>query len=289
MTEAQRRELFLLNAELQKIYELYVRGNSLNDTAMLKRSLAASIAKWGSLAAVTFVAYNALAARRAIDRDNEDIKKIFGKYAKNQQSFRFLDNERNRVSNFIGDTILQRKFPGTDRNSEQRFKTIIAGAQRTVDNIIDVGIKDGRSAWEIAKQIEGYISPEYADGKRVAPWTMARRAMGKPISYIPKGVPAGSVEYNALRIAVTETAYTYQQAPYLANKDKWYYNGTKWVLSQSHPREDTCDEYAAHDEGLGKGVWIKPPKIPHPWCLCHTQTQLVPTDEMIQMFEILNW
>ena len=289
LTEAQRQELFLLNAEMQRIYESHMRGDSLNDTTKLKKSLAKEIVKWGGLAAVTLVAYNVLAARRSIDKDNSSLKVVFGHYATNQKSFKFLDNERNRVAGFMGDTFLRRIFPGTNKSTEQRFKTIVDGAQRTVDNIIDLGVRDGTSAWEIAKQLEAYISPAYADGKRIAPWTLARRSLGKPVSYIPKGVPAGSVEYNAMRIAVTETAYTYQQAPYLAHKDKWYYNGTKWVLSNSHPKPDTCDEYATHDEGLGLGIWIKPPKIPHPWCLCHTQVQTVPTDEMIRMFKMLQW
>lgn len=267
LTESQRRDLFLLNKDLQRIYEQHVRGNSLNDTPQLKKSLSAEILKWGGLAAASLVAYNVLAARRSIDKDNDSLKVTFQHYARNQKSFRFLNNERDRVAGFVGDTFLKRKFPGTNKDVEQRFKTLIAGAQRTVDNIIELGVKDGTSAFEMAKQIEAYISPAYADGKRVAPWTLARRSLGKPISYIPKGVPAGSVEYNAMRIAVTETAYSYQQAPYLAHKDKWYYNGTKWVLSRSHPKPDTCDVYATHDEGLGLGIWIKPPKIPHPWCV----------------------
>lgn len=289
MQEWQRRELFRLNKELQQIYEQYRRGEDLNNTEELSKSLGKQILLWGGLFAAGLVTYNVLASRRAIDRDNDDLKLAFRPFASNQKSYKFLDNERDRVSGYIGDIFLQRKFPGTDKNTDQRIKTLVAGAQRTVDNIIKTGVRDGTSAYDMAKQIEAYISPAYADGKRIAPWTLARRALGKPVSYIPTGIPAGSVEYNAMRIAVSETAATYQQAPYLAHKDKWYYNGTKWVLSRSHPKEDTCDVYATHDEGLGIGVWKKPPKLPHPWCLCHTQVQTVSTDEMIRMFKMLNW
>lgn len=289
MQQWQRDELFRLNKDLQAIYEAHRRGNDLNDTEELRKSMAKRIALWGGLTAAGIVTYNVLAAKRAINRDNDDLKIQFRQYATNNKSFRFLDNERDRVAMHIGNTILNRKFPGTNKDVEQRIKTIVEGSQRTVDNIIKAGVKDGASVFEIAKQIEAYIQPSRVDGKRVSPWTFARRVLGKPVSYIPKGVPAGSVEYNAMRIAVSETAYTYQQAPYLANKDKWYYNGTKWVLSHSHPKEDVCDAYATHDEGLGIGIWIKPPKLPHPWCLCNTQVQTVPPDEMIRMFKMLNW
>lgn len=289
LDEYTRQELFKLNRELQRLYEEHQRGESLADTEELRNKLFKRIALWGGLFASGLVAYNVLAAKRAIDRDNDDLKIAFRPFASNQKSYKFLDNERDRVAGFVGDTFLQRRFQGTNKSTEQRIKTIVAGSQRTVDNIIKLGVKDGTSSYEIAKQIEAYISPDYADGKRIAPWTLARRALGKPISYVPTGVPAGSVEYNAMRIAVSELAATYQQAPYLAHKDKWYYNGTKWVLSRSHPRADECDLNATHDEGLGIGVWKKPPKLPHPWCLCHTQVMTVGTDEMIRMFKLLNW
>lgn len=291
LDEYTRQELFKLNKELERLFKQHMRGEEVVDKEGFFRDAFKAIATWGGAFAAGVVLYNVLAARRAIDRDNDDLKLQFRQYAKNQKSYKFLDNERDRVAGFIGDTLLSRRFggAGSNKTTEDRFKTIIDGSQRTVRNIVNAGIKDGTPSWEIAKQIESYIKPEYKDGKRVAPWTIARRELGKPVSYVPKGIPAGSVEYNAMRIARTEMAKTYQMAPYLAHKDKWYYNGTKWVLSRSHPKEDECDRYATHDEGLGIGVWKKCPEIPHPHCLCHTQVLTVPPEEMIRMFKMLNW
>lgn len=283
-----RRELFRLNKDLQAAYEAHLRGESVNDLEALFQKINKSILLWGGLFAAGLVAYNVLAAKRAIDRDNDKLRIDFRPYTSNKASDKFLDNQRDRVAGFVGDTFLQRKFPGTNKNTEQRMKTVIAGAQRTVNNIIRTGVKDGTPTWEIAKQIQAYVIPQQS-GLKVAPWTIARRALGKQTSYIPTGVPAGSVEYNAMRIARTETASTYQQAPYLAHKDKWYYNGIKWVLSRSHPKADICDAYAMHDEGIGIGVWRVCPKIPHPHDLCHTQTQTVAPEEMIRMFKLMNW
>lgn len=43
--------------------------------------------------------------------------------------------------------------------------------------------------------------------------------------------------------------------------------------------EDICDEYARHDEGLGRGVFaVDSLPLPHPNCLCY-QTEVVPTLE----------
>lgn len=289
LDEYTRTELFRLNKELERLFKQHMRGEEVADKEGFYKEAFKAIALWGGAFTAGWVAYNVLAAKRSIDTDNERLKIQFRPYATNQKVYKFLDNERDRTAAFVGNTLLGRKFNGKGPTNEQRFKTIVDGAQRTVRNIVEVGIKDGTPSWEIAKQIESYVKPEYKDGKRVAPWTIARRELGRPVSYIPKGMPAGSVEYNAMRIARTEMAKTYQQAPYLAHKDKWYYNGVKWVLSRSHPKEDICDRYATHDEGLGIGIWKKCPEIPHPHDMCHTEVQTVPPEEMIRMFKMLNW
>lgn len=265
-----------------------MRGDQLVDTPTLFQKVAKAAAIFGVGLAGGIVTYNVLAARRAMKQDNDDLKRIFEFHGANRRATTFLDQQAKRVENLIAETSMNNKYPGSPLTTGQRIKNIQDGSERVVRNIINLGIKDGRSSWEIAKEIEQYVKPN-ENGKRVAPWTITRRELGKPISYIPKGVPAGSVEYNAFRIARTEVASYYQQAPYLAHKDKWYYNGTLWVLSRSHPKIDLCDDYAAHDEGLGIGVWRKPPKIPHPHCLCHTRTKTVNTTEMLDWFERLNW
>lgn len=288
LDNAAYEELRKYDAEIKAYLAQHSRGNDLNDTETLFKKIAIASAKFAAALGVVFIAYNALGARKSISKDNERLKRVFLYHGANKEALRFLDQQRDRTEQLIKDTVINRRWPGTNKNLSDRLKTVQAGSERVVRNIIQVGVKDGLSSFQIAKQIEAYVIPN-AKGLRVAPWTITRRALGKPISYIPTGVPAGSVEYNALRLARTELAYTYQQAPYLAHKDKWYYNGTLWVLSRSHPKLDLCDDYAAHDEGIGIGIWRKPPKTPHPHCLCHTETKTVGTDEMIRMLKLLDW
>ncbi len=288
LDEFTRQQLFALNQDLQEEFKKYQRGKMLNDSPTMLRNFEKFIFKWGGLFAAGLLSYNVLAAKRSLKQNNDILRDEFDKYATNKKSYQFLDAAESKVIKNVSENFLSRKFPGTNKNTEQRLKTVIDGAQQTVRNIVNDGIKSGTSSWDIAKQIEAYVIPN-EKGLRVAPWTVARRELGKPVSYIPKGIPAGSVEYNAMRIARTETVSTYQMAPYLENKDKWYYNGTKWVLSKSHPEYDICDEYAAHNEGIGKGVWKICPKIPHPHCMCHTLSLTVPPEEMLEMFEKLDW
>ena len=201
---------------------------------------------------------------------------------------KFLNSNQVNTTNKIATGFLNRNFPGTKKSVNQRIKTLQDGSEQVVRNIIMQGVIDGKSSWKIAREIGAYVTPN-ANGLRVAPWTITRRELGKPVSYIPKNIPAGSVEYNAFRIARAETVETYQNATYLANKDKWYYNGTKWHLSRAHPKADRCDDYATHEEGLGTGVWRKKPALPHPHCICFTTTETISTDEMIEGFKLVGW
>lgn len=283
-----RKKLLAYQGDLAEAVKAHTRGDQLVDTDGLFKKIAKAAALFGGSLAGGIVIYNVLATKRAIDQDNEDIKRVFKFHGANKQAMNYLDQQSKKTQILVRDTSMNNKYPGNPITTGQRIKNIQDGSERVVRNIINVGIKDGKSSWQIGKEIEQYVIPN-KNGKRIAPWTITRRELGRPVSYIPKGVPAGSVEYNAMRIARTEVASYYQQAPYLAHKDKWYYNGTVWVLSRSHPKVDTCDEYAAHDEGLGIGVWKKPPIIPHPHCLCHTRTKTVSTTEMLDWFERLNW
>jgi hypothetical protein len=288
LDKATQKLLKNYQGDLQALLRRHMRGDQLVDIDGLKKEIDGSTAKFIAAFATTLVIYNMMAARRSVHKDNENLKRVFTYHGANKDALRFLDQQRDRVEQNIGKTILLARRFDDHKTITGRLKTVQDGSERVVRNIISLGMKEGKSSWVIAKEIEAYVIPN-EKGLRVAPWTITRRELGKPVSYIPKGVPAGSVEYNAFRIARSEVAYTYQQAPYLAHKDKWYYNGTRWHLSRAHPKIDNCDVYAAHDEGIGVGVWRKPPKIPHPHCLCWTEVLTVSTDEMIRMFKLMNW
>ena len=136
-------------------------------------------------------------------------------------------------------------------------------------------MKDGLSAEKIALNIRQYVNPLPGVAK-ARPYDIYRKTFGKAKDFTPKGVPAGTIQSNALRIARTETAEFYRDAASQFYADKDYVTGYRWVLSNRHPHYDICDELAAH------GVYSKTEDRPfsHPYCLCDWQAELAPISEI---------
>lgn len=151
------------------------------------------------------------------------------------------------------------------KNYTQRIKTLKDGTEKVVLSIIENGVNEGKGAKAIAKDIRQYVAP-VADSKNVAPREVYRKRFNRATNYIPKNVPTGSVQYNAVRIARTETARLYRESALQFYKNKKWVKGYRWVLSNSHGRADECDAYAAEE-------WQNVGDIPtaHPNCLCDVQ------------------
>lgn len=142
------------------------------------------------------------------------------------------------------------------------IKTLKAGTQKTVQNIIVNGSAQGKSAFDIALDIEQYLIP-VKNGAYVAPYDEYRKRFGRPKTYKVKGIPMGSVQYNAYRIARTEMAHISRQATLDFYKDKEWIKGYTWNLSNRHPVKDECDINS-------KKIYKTEDEIPaqHPNCLC---------------------
>lgn len=98
----------------------------------------------------------------------------------------------------------------------------------------------------------------------------------------------GGVSYAAKRLGRTEINNAFHTAQVNAHKDEPWVHGFKWNLSGSHPKADTCDEYAneAHYQGGASGVYEKQnvPKKPHPQCLCYVTAAMVTEEDFVQGF-----
>ena len=153
--------------------------------------------------------------------------------------------------------------------------------QHGVEDVITQGLAQQQDLKSIARALEQYMDPgEKApiDIRRLYP------SMGEPA----KGgqpIPATyQIEYNSLRLARTAVNHAYWGASKASAKLNPLCEGMRWILSDEHfTRQvskwgpDVCDEYAAHDEGLGVGVYpVDKMPLPHPQCLCR-QEQVVPT------------
>jgi len=134
--------------------------------------------------------------------------------------------------------------------------------------IIQEAVATGQDAVTTARALETYVKAGRTTLAASYPKMMER--MG---TRIPQ-----NLSYEALRLARTEMTAAFGEGTVAAAKVSPSSNGIKWILSKSHPLADVCDTHAAHDEGLGKGVFPVDdvPMYPaHPGCLC----SLLPVNE----------
>ncbi|AYO30814.1 hypothetical protein D2962_09500 [Biomaibacter acetigenes] len=143
----------------------------------------------------------------------------------------------------------------------------------TIRDIIQESVAIGQDAVKTARMLERYVK----QGKK----TLASE-YPKMMERMGGRIP-GDISYEALRLARTETTAAFGEGTIAAARMSPSYKGMKWILSKSHPITDICDDLAAHDEGLGKGVYApgnEPPYPGHPNCLCI----LVPVHEEPEQF-----
>ncbi len=153
----------------------------------------------------------------------------------------------------------------------EKMKTLKTGTSKVVRGIVQNEVKKGTSAKKIAKKIQLYVKP--TGNSRVAPYEVMRQRLGR----VPRGVPSGSIQHNAIRIARTETAYTYRQATIDYYSDEQFTKGFKWVLSNRHSVPDICNEWASKSLYKKDGSDLP---AGHPNCVCDTQVVTISQADM---------
>lgn len=137
-------------------------------------------------------------------------------------------------------------------------------AKRGINQIVNAGIAEGRSAVELSKDVKQYLLEP--DLSKHPEWRWTTR--------ITKSVSGrGTIHYQALRLARTEINNAYFEARVRSAKASPVVESVKWILSGSHPIPDECDMLAETDfYGMGSGVYPldSVPLLPHPHCLCDT-------------------
>lgn len=159
------------------------------------------------------------------------------------------------------------------RMLSQRIWSATGRLEGNISEMIQQAVAQKMDALTLAGHLEAYVNP-----KAACPVSWHRLYPDIPFDR--------KVDYNALRLARTAITHTQWAAGKAAARKNPLCTGMKWSLSNQHYErqiepwgEDVCDEYARHDEGLGKGVWpIESLPMPHPNCLCY-QTEVVPTLE----------
>ena len=195
------------------------------------------------------------------------------------QSFRdmFAVTPDDILTNLITGQIYQ-----DNKGLSDRIWTASKTFEHDIDYMVNRGIAEHKSAYELAKDLEQYVKPK---AKRDWDW-------GKVYPHL-----AGKqIDYNAQRLARTASNHSYFLANQKVCVQNPYVEVMHWELSDAHLFRqvipfgpDECDDYAEHDEGFGMGNW-KPEEIPlpHPQCLC-VQYGVVPESLEVIGDEIGRW
>lgn len=129
---------------------------------------------------------------------------------------------------------------------------------KTVENLINTGLLQGKSAAEIATSVRKYISPN----------------------------TPGGASYAAMRLGRTELNNAFHQTSIRMAKEDPFVESLKWNLSRSHGAADKCDQYAKETHTRGGEAGVYPvgdvPAKPHPQCLCFTTPVVIAEEEFLR-------
>ena len=222
----------------------------------------------------------------ANNKNNELSRTVFGDNVGKltaEQYRRYFSNNDEALEAF-----LQRKADGLDLSDKvwrytDQFKT-------EIELGLDLGIRSGRSADEMSRDLRGYLQQPDKLFRRVRDAYGILRLSQAAKAYHPgRGVYRSSYK-NARRLAATETNIAYHTADYLRWQQLDFVVGIRVELSNNHtlngrPFHDICDELSAprgSSNTGGKGCYPKDFKFTgwHPLCRCHALT-ILKTDEEI--------
>jgi hypothetical protein len=172
----------------------------------------------------------------------------------------------------VPDDVVKRIVSGNiykdGKGLSERVWSVANRNGRDIQNVINTGMINKRSATDIAKALEGYINP---DERKT--WDRAKIKDTLGPGYAGQ---FNNLEYNALRTARTTCTHSYELGVIEGSKRNPFIEGIKWNLSQSHysrmhGRTDSCDDYATQNSyGLGEGVFpIEEVPFDHPNGLCY--------------------
>jgi len=176
-------------------------------------------------------------------------------------------------------TVLRRFEHG--KTIGRRITLLKGSTKRNVQNILAVDIEKGKSAREIAKDIDGYINPVKGNYKSPFDYYRDRFKNGKKVKIfgkqIQKGyISEGSISYQSLRIARTEINMSARETMRRMYSKSAFVKGYKWHLSASHPDIGCeCERLANVD------VLSEVPDLPHPNCMCYVTTVLKKPEEFL--------
>lgn len=183
----------------------------------------------------------------------------------------FRDEDIHNAFSYVPDQIIRNITSGNVYQDGWTLSGAIWGynkrTQEDLSKIISIGTAQGKSAIEIAKELEQYVDPSARKtAKTIHSWRY-----DKVGNKIKDSVYFGKIDYNALRLARTLISHAYQQSFENVNRNDPFVVGYRWLTSNFHGRVcEICRARAETDQfGLGVGVFPKDQlPLDHPNGMC---------------------
>lgn len=183
----------------------------------------------------------------------------------------FRDEDIHNAFSYVPDQIIRNITSGNVYQDGWTLSGAIWGynkrTQEDLSKIISIGTAQGKSAIEIAKELEQYVDPSARKtAKTIHSWRY-----DKVGNKTKDSVYFGKIDYNALRLARTLISHAYQQSFENVNRNDPFVVGYRWLTSNFHGRVcEICRARAETDQfGLGVGVFPKDQlPLDHPNGMC---------------------
>lgn len=160
------------------------------------------------------------------------------------------------VPNDIIESIVTGKLYGGKWSLSSAIWNSVSKTQKDIESVIAMGIAQNKSAYDIAKDLETYVSPS---ARKEWDWSKVYPGTNK------------KVDYNAQRLARTMVSHAYQQSFEKTTRYNPFVTGYRWLVSNAHGRvcELCLGRASQNDYGLGTGVYPKGSlPLDHPNGMC---------------------
>lgn len=254
-TKAQKEILKLYN-DMYKEIEKQIRsaGNSLTKERLviLQRTIKSRISTINNSVRSEIVNASSSVCEQVVSDKREWLERYGLKENDIQDAFAYVPNR-----------VIQSILQGAIYQDDWKLSSAIWGAdkkvQDSIDKIVSIGTAQGKSAYEVAKDIEEYVQPGARKPSRtISSWRYDRNG-----NKIRDTFYFGRVDYNAQRLARTMISHAYQQAFETVNRNDPFVEYYIWHTSNFHGR--VCDICRARD-----GQKFKKDELPldHPNGMC---------------------
>ena len=214
----------------------------------------------------------------ANNKNNELSQLVFGDNVgklPEEQYQRYFSNNHEALQAFIA-----RKQAGL--NLSDRVWKYTGAFKDEIETAIDLGIRSGKSAAEISRDVRSYLQNPDKLFRKVKDEYGKLHLSKAAKAYHPGAGVYRSSYMNARRLAVTETNIAYRTADYIRQQQLDFIVGIRIVLSNNHNCKgvpagmffDICDSL--------QGNYPKDFKFTgwHPHCRCHVETILKTPEEL---------